>query len=90
MEQGELLMQGQFSVWVENKKDRLRELRLKPMQRQIFLYEKSALFCKRVGRDPETATYQFKMFLQVNWLLLLKFEKIKFVLSISDVPNRFD
>lgn len=67
MEQGELLMQGQFSVWVENKKDRLRELRLKPMQRQIFLYEKSALFCKRVGRDPETATYQFKMFLQVRF-----------------------
>jgi pleckstrin homology domain-containing family G member 4 len=67
MEQGELLMQGQFSVWVENKKDRLRELRLKPMQRQIFLYEKSALFCKRVGRDPETATYQFKMFLQVGF-----------------------
>ncbi|XP_059481184.1 guanine nucleotide exchange factor DBS-like isoform X2 [Neocloeon triangulifer] len=66
MEQGELLMHGQFNVWIENKKDRLRELRLKPMQRQIFLYEKSILFCKRVGRDPETATYQFKTFLQMS------------------------
>ncbi|XP_065353804.1 guanine nucleotide exchange factor DBS-like isoform X3 [Cloeon dipterum] len=66
MEQGELLMQGQFNMWVENKKDRLRELRLKPMQRQIFLYEKSILFCKRVGREPDTATYQFKTFLQMS------------------------
>uniref|UniRef100_A0A1B6D890 DH domain-containing protein n=1 Tax=Clastoptera arizonana TaxID=38151 RepID=A0A1B6D890_9HEMI len=46
-ELGELLMQGSFSVWTENKKDRLRELRLKPMQRHIFLYQKAIMFCKK-------------------------------------------
>lgn len=57
-------MQGSFSVWTESKKDLLRELRLKPMQRHIFLYQKAMLFCKK--RASHKATYHFKHYLKVN------------------------
>ncbi|XP_075216691.1 guanine nucleotide exchange factor DBS-like isoform X2 [Lycorma delicatula] len=63
-EQGELLMQGSFSVWTESKKDLLRELRLKPMQRHIFLYQKAMLFCKK--RASHKATYHFKHYLKMS------------------------
>lgn len=62
---GRLLLQGGFSVWAEGKRDRLRELRLKPMQRHVFLYERGVVLCKRVGKDPDKATYQFKHLLKV-------------------------
>jgi hypothetical protein len=51
------------------------------MQRQIFLYEKSVLFCKKVGRDPETATYHFKTFLQVSKKRKRKVLKLKILLT---------
>ncbi|XP_023310608.1 guanine nucleotide exchange factor DBS isoform X2 [Anoplophora glabripennis] len=64
-QQGELLLQGSFSVWVENKKD-LR-LRLKPMRRHLFLYQKALLFCKPVSKAAENkATYQFKHYLKMS------------------------
>ncbi|XP_065576219.1 guanine nucleotide exchange factor DBS-like isoform X3 [Artemia franciscana] len=63
---GRLLLQGSFNVWTEGKRDRLRDLRLKPMQRHIFLYEKAVLMCKRVGKDPEKATYQYKHSLNMS------------------------
>ena len=53
-------------MWAEGKRDRLRELRLKPMQRHVFLYERGVVLCKRVGKDPDKATYQFKHVLKVN------------------------
>ncbi|KAK7866805.1 hypothetical protein R5R35_005239 [Gryllus longicercus] len=66
-EQGELLMQGSFSVWSESKKDRLRELRLKPMQRHIFLYQKAMLFCKKAVKEGHNKpTYHFKRYLQMS------------------------
>nr|CAD7393644.1 unnamed protein product [Timema cristinae] len=66
-EQGELLMQGSFSVWTDSKKDRLRELRLKPMQRHIFLYQKAILFCKKVSKEGHNkATYHFKSYLKMS------------------------
>ncbi|KAI5754852.1 hypothetical protein M8J77_012072 [Diaphorina citri] len=65
MEQGELLLQGSFSVWYESKKDRLKELRLKPMQRHLFLYQKSILFCKKTAAHTK-ATYQFKQCLKMS------------------------
>merc|ERR1712071_248653 len=43
-----------------------RELRLKPMQRHVFLYERGVVLCKRVGRDPDKATYQFKHLLKMS------------------------
>lgn len=64
---GKLLMQGPFSVWNDSKKG-LRELRLKPAQRHIFLYEKMLLFTKRTGKDTDRATYHFKNALKV-WML---------------------
>lgn len=66
-ELGRLLLQGGFSMWAEGKRDRgLRELRLKAMQRHVFLYERGVVLCKRVGKDPDKATYQFKHLLKVN------------------------
>ena len=67
---GRLLMQGSFSVWRENKKIGIRDLRFKPMQRHIFLYEKLVLFCKR-KEEPDRAdkaSYIYKHSLQVmSW-----------------------
>lgn len=66
-DQGELLMQGSFSVWTESKKDRLRELRLKPMQRHIFLYQKAMLFCKKITKEGQNkAEYHFKRYLKMS------------------------
>ncbi|XP_046672964.1 guanine nucleotide exchange factor DBS-like isoform X2 [Homalodisca vitripennis] len=64
-ELGELLMQGSFSVSPESKKDRLRDLRLKPMQRHIFLYQKALLFCKKSAAHNK-ATYHFKRILKMS------------------------
>lgn len=62
---GDLLLQGSFSVWVENKKD-LR-LRLKPLRRHLFLYQKSLVFCKATSKSERNkATYQFKHNLQMS------------------------
>jgi hypothetical protein len=67
-DQGELLMQGSFSVWMDSKKDRLRELRLKPMQRHIFLYQKAMLFCKKAAKEVHNKdTYHFKRYLKVSY-----------------------
>ncbi|KAJ8986252.1 hypothetical protein NQ317_009960 [Molorchus minor] len=64
-QQGELLLQGSFSVWMENKKD-LR-LRLKPMRRHLFLYQKALLFCKPVSKATHNkATYQYKHYLKMS------------------------
>lgn len=62
-------MQGSFSVWTECKKDRLRELRLKPMQRHIFLYQKAMLFCKKTAAHNK-ANYHFKRILKVSVYLI--------------------
>ncbi|XP_067010975.1 guanine nucleotide exchange factor DBS [Anabrus simplex] len=82
-EQGELLMQGSFSVWSESKKDRLRELRLKPMQRHIFLYQKSMLFCKKAVKEGyNKATYHFKRYLQMSQIGLTE--------SVKGDPRKFE
>ncbi|XP_069678460.1 guanine nucleotide exchange factor DBS [Periplaneta americana] len=66
-DQGELLMQGSFSVWTDSKKDRLRELRLKPMQRHIFLYQKAMIFCKKAAKEVHNKdTYHFKRYLKMS------------------------
>ena len=61
-------MQGAFHVWTAHKKDKIRDIRFKPMQRHIFLYEKMVLFCKKKD-DPqhvEKAAYIFKNTLDVS------------------------
>jgi len=62
LELGKLLMQGSFSVSTDHKKDlKIRDLRFKPMQRHIFLYQKSILFCKsKETQQYEKATYIYK------------------------------
>ena len=65
---GRLLMQGAFNVWTAHKKDKIRDIRFKPMQRHIFLYGKIVLFCKKKD-DPqhvEKAAYIFKNSLDVS------------------------
>ncbi|XP_034943713.1 guanine nucleotide exchange factor DBS-like isoform X2 [Chelonus insularis] len=65
MAQGELLLQGSFSVWSSSKRERL--LRLKPSQRHIFLYEKAMIFCKHSKPHVHNkVTYQFKRCLKMS------------------------
>lgn len=67
--QGELLLQGSFSVWSSSKRERL--LRLKPSQRHIFLYEKALIFCKHSKPQAHNkAMYHFKRYLKVLFNLL--------------------
>lgn len=64
-QQGDLLLQGSFSVWMESKKD-LR-LRIKPMHRHIFLYQKAVLFCKPTLKTSHNkSTYHFKHYLKMS------------------------
>ncbi|XP_055936058.1 guanine nucleotide exchange factor DBS-like isoform X3 [Argiope bruennichi] len=62
---GPLLLQGPFNVWVENKKDRIRDLRFKAHQRYIFLYQGLVLFTKKYGRE-ESPSYAFKNALKTS------------------------
>ncbi|XP_064456974.1 guanine nucleotide exchange factor DBS-like [Ornithodoros turicata] len=59
---GRLLLQGMFNVWLEKKK---KELRFKPSQRYIFLYEQLILFTKKYGRD-DNPVYAFKNALKTS------------------------
>lgn len=79
-ELGPLLLQGSFSVWSESKKDRLRELRLKPMQRHIFFYQKALLFCKKMVNNK--ATYHFKRYLKMSQVGLTE--------SVKGDPRKFE
>ncbi|XP_076349568.1 guanine nucleotide exchange factor DBS-like isoform X5 [Tachypleus tridentatus] len=62
---GKLLLQGPFNVWIEGKKDRIRDLRFKSQQRFIFLYEQLILLTKKCGPD-ENPTYAFKNALKTS------------------------
>ncbi|XP_060536985.1 guanine nucleotide exchange factor DBS-like isoform X3 [Cylas formicarius] len=80
-QQGELLLQGSFNVWVENKKD-LR-LRLKALRRHLFLYQKALLFCKPVSKaERNKATYQFKHYLKMSQIGLTE--------SVKGDPRKFE
>ncbi|CAH1103228.1 unnamed protein product [Psylliodes chrysocephalus] len=82
-QQGELLLQGSFSVWIENKRD--IRLRLKPMhmQRHLFLYQKALLFCKPISKSMHNkATYQFKHYLQMSQIGLTE--------SVRGDPKKFE
>ncbi|KAM4770703.1 putative guanine nucleotide exchange factor MCF2L2 [Rhinophrynus dorsalis] len=64
---GKLLMQGSFNVWTDHKKghNKVKDLaRFKPMQRHLFLYAKTLLFCKKREENSEahekTPSYSFK------------------------------
>ncbi|XP_043652755.1 uncharacterized protein LOC122619715 isoform X2 [Drosophila teissieri] len=58
-QQGELLMQDSFQVWIQSKKD--IRLRMKPKRRHIFLYQKSLLLCKQTSKpEYNKSSYQFK------------------------------
>ncbi|EDV59894.1 uncharacterized protein LOC6541768 isoform X1 [Drosophila erecta] len=58
-QQGDLLMQDSFQVWIESKKD--IRLRMKPKRRHIFLYQKSLLLCKQISKPGhDKSSYQFK------------------------------
>ncbi|GFY44277.1 guanine nucleotide exchange factor DBS [Trichonephila inaurata madagascariensis] len=61
---GPLLLQSPFNVWVENKKDRIRDLRFKAHHRYIFLYQGLVLFTKKYGRE-ESPSYAFKNALKI-------------------------
>lgn len=78
---GDLLLQGSFSVWVETKKD-LR-LRLKPMQRHIFLYQAAMVFCKTTTKSTHNkATYYFKHY--------LKMSQIGMTETVKGDPRKFE
>ncbi|XP_051782278.1 guanine nucleotide exchange factor DBS isoform X5 [Erpetoichthys calabaricus] len=70
---GKLLMQGSFNVWTEHKKghSKVKDLaRFKPMQRHLFLHEKTLLFCKKREENGEgyekAPSYSFKHSLNMS------------------------
>ncbi|XP_068137198.1 probable guanine nucleotide exchange factor MCF2L2 isoform X2 [Hyperolius riggenbachi] len=72
-ELGKLLMQGSFNVWTDHKKghNKVKDLaRFKPMQRHLFLYAKTLLFCKKREESTEghekSPSYSFKNALKMS------------------------
>ncbi|XP_018422562.1 PREDICTED: probable guanine nucleotide exchange factor MCF2L2 [Nanorana parkeri] len=72
-ELGKLLMQGSFNVWTDHKKghNKVKDLaRFKPMQRHLFLYAKTLLFCKKREESTEghekSPSYSFKHALKMS------------------------
>uniref|UniRef100_W5LY30 MCF.2 cell line derived transforming sequence-like 2 n=1 Tax=Lepisosteus oculatus TaxID=7918 RepID=W5LY30_LEPOC len=70
---GKLLMQGSFNVWTDHKKghNKVKDLaRFKPMQRHLFLYNKTLLFCKKREEASEghekTPSYSYKHSLKMS------------------------
>ncbi|XP_067669146.1 guanine nucleotide exchange factor DBS-like isoform X1 [Haliotis asinina] len=84
-EQGRLIMHGSFSVWTEHKKDKIRDLRFKPMHRHLFLYERALILCKKreENHSADDAVYSFKKKLKLSQVGLtenIKGDKKKFEL----------
>ncbi|GFN98118.1 guanine nucleotide exchange factor dbs [Plakobranchus ocellatus] len=72
---GRLLLHGSFRVWTEHKREKLRDLRLRPMQRHVFLYQHDMLLCKQRDGDESQPTYTFKTKINLSQVGLT--EKIK-------------
>ncbi|KAL3290289.1 hypothetical protein HHI36_023634 [Cryptolaemus montrouzieri] len=80
-QQGKMLLQGEFSVWTENKKD--IRLRLKPSRRQVFLYQRSMVFCKLAPKTSHNkSAYQFKYHLRLSQIGLTE--------SVKGDPRKFE
>ncbi|KAL3847149.1 hypothetical protein ACJMK2_018078, partial [Sinanodonta woodiana] len=84
---GKLLLQGSFSVWTEHKKEKIRDIRFKPMQRHVFLYEKAILLCKKKeDSTSEKDVYSYKNMLRLSKVGLtenIKGDKKKFELWLK-------
>ena len=76
---GRLLMHGAFSVWTEHKRELFKDLRFKPMQRNIFLYERGLLLCKKKEESNDDPVYTFKNKLKVREDLVV----VAFSLALS-------
>ena len=63
-----MLMQGAFNVWCAGKKETIRGLRFKPMQRHVFLYEKKIVLCKKKDDSSHAgrASYIYKNSIEVR------------------------
>ena len=63
-------MQGSFNVWTEHKREKIKDIRLRPMQRHLFLYEKAVLLCKRKEdtQNGDKDVFSFKNMLRVSEL----------------------
>ncbi|XP_059163634.1 guanine nucleotide exchange factor DBS-like isoform X3 [Physella acuta] len=83
---GRLLMHGSFRVWTEHKHERIRDIRLRPMQRHVFLYQRALLLCKKKdehhgNNDQPSYTFKNKLNLsQVGLTEKIKGDKRKFEL----------
>lgn len=62
---GQLLLQGTFNVWMEKKKDVMKDLHFKTHQRYIFLYEHLVMFTKKYGKE-ESPSYAYKSALNTS------------------------
>ncbi|KAG1682081.1 Guanine nucleotide exchange factor DBS [Nymphon striatum] len=63
---GRLLMHESFSVWIEHKKDKIKDIRFKAKSRHVFLYEQLVLFTKKSIKEMEKASYHFKNALKMS------------------------
>ena len=80
---GRLLMHGAFSVWTEHKRELFKDLRFKPMQRNIFLYERGLLLCKKKEESNDDPVYTFKNKLKVREDLVVVAFSLALSLSLS-------
>ena len=80
---GRLLMHGAFSVWTEHKRELFKDLRFKPMQRNIFLYERGLLLCKKKEESNDDPVYTFKNKLKVSEDLVVVAFSLALSLSLS-------
>ncbi|XP_062575742.1 guanine nucleotide exchange factor DBS-like isoform X1 [Saccostrea cucullata] len=83
-EQGKLIMQGSFQMSTEHK-GKIKDLRFKPMQRHMFLHQKSILLCKQKEdtNSSDKVVYSFKNLLKLSQVGLtenVKGDKRKFEL----------
>lgn len=80
---GRLLLHGSFRVWTEHKNEKLKGLRLRPMQRHMFLYQRDMLFCKQKEGEENQPSYTFKTKINLSQVGLterIKGDKRKFEL----------
>ncbi|CAH1781907.1 unnamed protein product [Owenia fusiformis] len=93
-DQGRLWMQDSFNVWLTHaqKKDRLKDIRFKPMQRHIFLYENSILFSKKMEDKYKDKEYIYKSSLKTSQIGLtenVKGDKKKFEIWLHNKQQTY-
>ena len=57
----------------EHKREKIKDIRIRPMHRHLFLYEKAVLLCKRKEdtQNNDRDVFSFKNMLRVGYVMVL-------------------